>query len=367
MSEGSTSGGERYEVIDPQATGPEAVDRAFENQVAYCRDNGADITACVCAGLRALLDTDRGGATMERVRRWAGPPLADALPLRLAGGLHALHLSGEEPALEPLYTGQRVTDVADLLADVIERHDYTLPVWLDGPPQTNEAGRSANYAAALLWLADKGLPSQFALNEIGSSAGINLMMRRYRYDLGGTTMGPSLSSMQLAPEWRGDAPPQAGVDIVAARGCDIAPVDLTDPAQALRLRAYIWPEFTARFARMDAAIAAAQTMPPEVARQSADAFVEAMLAEGPQDGVTRVLMHSVVWQYVPEDQRRHVTELMEAAGAAATADAPLAWVSLEANRDTHRHELTVRYWPGGDQWTHLATAHPHGEWIEWQG
>ena len=33
--------------------------------------------------------------------------------------------------------------------------------WLDGPPQTNEAGRSANFAAAFLWLVDQGLPADF--------------------------------------------------------------------------------------------------------------------------------------------------------------------------------------------------------------
>ena len=44
--------------------------------------------------------------------------------------------------------------------------------WLDGPPQTNEAGRSANFAAAFLWLVDQGLPADFELMEIGSSAGI---------------------------------------------------------------------------------------------------------------------------------------------------------------------------------------------------
>ena len=96
----------RYEVIDPQATGADAVVRAFENQVAYCRDNGAEITAAVCQALLELIDTERGGAVMLRVRKWAGAPLADALPLRVAGGLHTLHLTGEEPALAPIYHGQ---------------------------------------------------------------------------------------------------------------------------------------------------------------------------------------------------------------------------------------------------------------------
>ncbi|MBV7264694.1 DUF2332 domain-containing protein [Erythrobacter ani] len=357
----------RYEVVDPQATGANAIARAFENQVAYCRDNGAEITASVCQALLELLPGERGGTVMLRLRKWAGPPLADALPLRVAGGLHALHLKGNAPELAPIYAGQRISGATDVVADVLERHEAELLPWLDGPPQTNEAGRSSNYAAAMLWLADEGLPLRFALNELGSSAGINLMMGRYFYDLGGTTLGPAGTRMLLKPEWLGNPPPPHDIDIVAARGCDIAPVDLTDPEQALRLRAYIWPEFTERFARMDAAIAAANTIPPEISRQPADAFVDEVLAEPAVSGVTRLIAHSVVWQYVPEVQRKAITERIEIAGAEATATQPLAWVSLEANRDTHRHELTVRYWPGGEKWRKLAVAHPHGAWIEWLG
>lgn len=356
----------KYEASDPQATGPDAVRRAFENQVAYCRSSGAEITATVCQALLDLIDSDRGGTVMLRVRKWLGPPLADALPLRVAGGLHALHLSGDEPMLEPVYAGQRTSNADALFADVLERHEPFLMKWLDGPPQTNEAGRSANFAAAFLWLAERGLPSDFALYELGSSAGINLMMRRYRYDLGGVKVGPTTARMRIAPEWRGAAPPAGQFDIVDARGCDVAPVDLTDPQQALRLRAYIWPEFSERFARLDAAIAAAETFPPEVERSRATDFVERVLVEDPTDGATRVVMHSVVWQYLPEPERERITAAMEEAGAKATAGCPLAWVALEANRDTHRHELSVRYWPGGDEWTRLAVSHPHGAWIEWE-
>jgi len=355
-----------YEVVDPQAKGFEAVQRAFANQVAYCRDNNAPITAAICQALHDLLESERGGAVMLRVRKWAGAPLADALPLRLAGGLHALHLAGEDNGLSAIYLNQRVSNPNELVADAIERHEAFLMPWLDGPPQTNEAGRSWAYAAAMLWLASKGLPAKFALNEIGSSAGINLMMRRYFFDLGGVTAGPQGAQMRIVPEWRGAPPPDTQYDIVGAQGCDIAPVDLTDEAQALRLKAYIWPEFSERFARMDAAIAAANTMPPEIARESADAFVERVLAEPAEPGVTRVVMHSVVWQYVPEAQREAVTAAIEAAGAAASEESPLAWISLEANRDTHRHELSVRYWPGGEEWQRLGVAHPHGTWVEWE-
>ena len=357
----------RYVAIDPDATGPEAVARAFENQVAYCRDNGAPITAQICQSLRELLDTDRGGAVMRRVRRWAGPALSDALPLRVAGGLHALHLGGEEPALSAIYEGLGPTDATELIAYAIERHEAFLMPWLDGPPQTNEAGRSASFAAAFLWLVDQGLPGNFDLLEIGSSAGINLMMRRYRYDLGGVKVGPKTSRMQITPEWRGSPPPEGNFDIVGAAGCDVAPVDLTDEAQALRLKAYIWPEFTARFARMDAAIEAAKTFPPEIVRMRAADFLAERLKRPQEEGTTRVLTHSVVWQYIPQLERDRIVELIEAAGDRACEDTPLAWVSLEANRDTHRHELTVSYWPDGDMRRRLATAHPHGKWIGWRG
>ncbi len=356
-----------YSVIDPQARGQQAVARAFENQVAYCRDNGAPITANVCQALRELLGDDRGGTVMERVRRWAGPALADALPLRVAGGLHGLHLAGSEPQLAPVYEGRTPSDITDRMAAALERHEAVLLPWLDGPPQTNEAGRSSNYAAAFLWLVSRGLPAMLELNEIGSSAGINLMMARYHYDLAGVSIGPETAQMRLQPEWRGDAPPDRPYQIVSARGCDVAPVDLTDPDQALRLKAYIWPEFTERFQRMDAAIAAASEEPPRIAHQRADAFVAEVLAAPASSGVTRVIMHSVVWQYIPQDERGRVVAAIERAGMEASKDAPLAWVSLEANRDTHRHELVVRHWPGDGKEHRLATAHPHGAWMEWAG
>lgn len=357
----------KYERIDPLATGPEAVRTAFLNQVAYCRDNGAPVTALVCDALWELLASKRGGAVMARIRAWQGPPLADALPLRIAGGLHALHLRGAEPGLAPIFAGEAPADATARVSAVLEKHEAALLPWLDGPPQTNEAGRSWAFAAAMLWLVEQGCPTKFALFELGSSAGINLMMDRYRFELGGVTLGPQDAAMQIAPEWRGDPPPSTKYRIVSTEGCDVAPVDLTDPDQALRLRAYIWPELTERFARMDAAVAAAHGDPPRIAHTGAGDFVVEVLARPAQPGVTRMIMHSVVWQYIPKAERDAITAAIEAAGTASDANAPLAWVMLEANRDTHRHELTVRWWPGRPEPAKLATAHPHGSWVGWDG
>ncbi|PKP98635.1 MAG: DUF2332 domain-containing protein, partial [Alphaproteobacteria bacterium HGW-Alphaproteobacteria-13] len=303
----------------------------------------------------------------HRIARWPGAPLADALPLRAAGGLHALHLSGAAPGLAPIYADAEDINDAAIVAGVAAGHDAALLPWLDGPPQTNEAGRSSNFVAAMLWLADRGLPPHFDCLEIGSSAGINLMIDRYHYDLGGVQVGPRPGAMAFAPEWRGSHPPQHPVAFAGLKGCDVAPVDLSDPAQALRLKAYIWPEHRIRFARMEAAIAAARAAPPDLIRANAAEFVESELERPQTAGTTRVLMHSIVWQYVPQAQRDHVIAAMEAAGARATRDRPLAWIALEANRTVHHHELVVRYWPGGETERLLAHAHAHGAWVEWMG
>ena len=58
---------------------------------------------------------------------------------------------------------------------------------------------------------------------------------------------------------------------------------------------------------------------------------------------------------------------MEAAGQTATAESPLAWLALEANRETYRHELVVRYWPGNEAPVKLGEAHAHGAWVKWLG
>lgn len=340
------------------------VAEAIEWQATHAQEAGAPNTARV---LRALLPVLQGDtATGRRMAQWQGLSLADAMPLRIAGGLHNLVLTGTDRRLEPVYAGL-VTDQAAIdaiVVDLVETYDTLLLPWLDGPPQTNEAGRSWAFMAALLWLSDKIGP-HFALYELGASAGINTMMDRYRFDLGGVCVGPEASPMRIEPEWRGSPPPDQPVEIISIKGCDQAPVDLTDAEAGLRLKSYVWPEATARMGRIDAAIALAHEAAPDIVRQDAGEFALSMLSAEPQSGVARVLIHSIVWQYLPDATQQQITEAMEQAGQKASMDAPLAWISLETNRETFRHELHVRYWPGGEERALLGFGHPHGAWAEW--
>jgi len=339
---------------------------AFRLQAEYCHNNGAPITGRICAGLADALD--QASATGRRVLAWAQPPIPDALPLRLTGGVHALYLAGRLPELDRLFDGS-LTDaehIAALLSDVLVREDHALLPWLDGPPQTNEAGRSACLVAGFAWLTARG-HDRFEVLEIGSSAGLNLLIDRYRYDLGGVAIGPPASPVLIRPDWQGPPPPLAPFGFAGLRGVDLQPIDLTDPAAAERLRAYVWHDNRERFERLEAGIAMICEAPVRIDQGDAVDWLAERLAEPQAAGVTRVLMHSVMWQYLPATSQAAITGMMETAGAKADAERPLAWVQLEADRGINRHELTVRHWPGDTGAVTLASAHPHGAWVRWQG
>ena len=354
QSGGKTGDRPAFELVDMNASGAGAVAAAFANQVAYCAHAGAHITARVVAGIAAVLGSEAQGELLARIRDWPGAPLADALPLRVAGGLHALHLSGAAPELAPIYRGRNADD-AGIVADVMAAHEPALLPWLGGPPQTNEAGRSANFIAAMLWLADRRLPARFQCLEIGSSAGINLMLDRYAYDLGGVKFGPADGVMHFAPAWQGTPPPARDIAIVSTKGCDVAPVDLMHPAQALRLKAYIWPEHTIRFERMDAAIRAASARKPDLVEATAADFVEAELAKPQVSGTTRMLMQSDRCRQIcsPAGQQDAGKRRPMEGRRPALARGPMTADGMGDGRGLNRFrchtatKLTVRYWPGG--------------------
>ncbi len=332
-------------------------------QADHAAKNGAPCTGRVVRAQLGLLSGET--ETGRRLATWPGKPLEDALPLRLAGGFHHLVLSGADTRLAAVYRGE-LTDQAAidaLVADITCTHDAALLPWLDGPPQTNEAGRSASIMAALLWLSPR-LGPRFEMNELGASAGVNTMMERYFYDLGGTTAGPESSPMQIVPEWRGPAPLPAPVEITAIQGCDRAPVNLADPAEALRLKSYVWAEVIQRLGRIDAAIALAGQQPPNLVKMDAADWVDQRLAAPQEADTTRVVYHSIVWQYLSADTRARIAKAITGAGEGG---ARLAWIMLETNRQTFAHELTVRFWPGGAEAVQLGAAHAHGAWVKWRG
>ena len=344
----------------------EAIAEGIRFQAEHCRQHGAPITAAIVEAQLALLDSPT--AVGRRLSGWHGKVLEDAVPLRLAAGFHHLNLTGGDRRLDPVYRGVITEQAAidTLVLALVDSHEARLLPWFDSPPQTNEAGRAAAIMGGLMWLTHRGAKA-FELLEIGASAGINTMMDRFGYDLGGTMAGDPLSPLQLMPEWRGQPPPDVPVEITRIVGCDQRPIDLTDPVAALRLKSYVWAEAGARLARFDAAVELAGQCAPVVEQADAADWLERRLALPQQSGTTRVLLHSIVWQYLPDFTRQRIEAAMFAANERADNERPIAWLMLETNRDTFRHELKIhcRGGEGACDWTILAEAHAHGGWVNW--
>jgi hypothetical protein len=336
---------------------------SFAEQARFCALLGAPFTALLCETLGQRLD--RSTEVGRRVLSWRGDPgsFADAVALRLCGGLCFLAGTGRVPELAKLYPPHELPDSAALwavLAPALARP--SLSQWLDHAPQTNEVGRSAVLMAGLLVIANR-FPLKMRLYELGASAGLNLILDRYSYNLGGLRFGGTLPGPHLSPDWEGPPPPNARVRIKSRAGVDLNPARLPD--EGPRLLAYVWPDQPERRDRLGAALSAALQEPPVVDRGNAADWLEAKLALAPEPGVTRVVMHSVAFQYFDADSQRRVTAQIEAAGKRASAKAPLAWLRYELDAEAGRPSLRLRTWPGGEQL--LAWAHPHGRSVHWSG
>ena len=165
-------------------------------------------------------------------------------------------------------------------------------------------------------------------------------------------------------EVRGGPPPLGGELRIAERaGSDIAPVDISDPAQRLRLRSYVWADQAARLARLDAAIGIASETPFMLEKADAAAFVRKRLRERRQ-GEAFVLFHSIMWQYMPRASKEGVLAALEEAGREATRDAPIARLRMEPLGQAPHATLSLTMWPGGET-RRLALCNYHGRWIEW--
>jgi hypothetical protein len=337
-----------------------AVREGFREQARWCERLGSPFTARLCAALAETLDP--GTAIGARVLGWQGDPMRDALALRLCGGLHALVRSGRVPALATLYPPAPLPKdeaLAEALNKVLGDQAEALDPWLDSAPQTNEVGRSAVLLSGLLVLADAfSLP--FELLELGASAGLNLQLDRYGYDLGGTTAGDAASPLQLKPDWKGHPPPRSPVRIAARGGVDLNPVD--PRAARERLLAYVWPDQAQRLAQLAAALAIAERDVPPVAAGDAADWIDARLTVAPKPGICRVVLHSVAFQYFRPEVQQRISARLEEAGRKASVEAPVAWLRLEKLREDEHFSLRLRTWPGEDEL--LAWSHPHGSWIE---
>ncbi len=283
--------------------------------------------------------------------------------MRLFAAVHYLALSGAAPDA----LSGRFEDFAAALAghgEELRRRVETHGV------QTNEVQRCTMLLPTFLAAAaETGLPLE--LIELGPSAGLNLLVDRYRYRYANGSYGPADALLELTTdEQSGGTVPASllGRELVVhrRRGIDLAPVDATTPDGYLLLRSFVWPGLDERVARLDAAVETLRRMPerPELIQGDYTEVLPRLLAERPADALTLVF-ETFSTVYLPDAAARQLAEALETAGG---DDRPLAWVSvrrweLGAGTDT-AFELELRVWPGASRV--VAHVDPHGNTLDWR-
>jgi len=348
------------------SSGGTDVRAAFRGQGKSCAMLGSPFMGRLMPLLAERLKPDSPVA--RRVLDWQGNVGSggQSVPLRLAGALHGLVLDGVDADLIAAYPPNAVDDQVlwHAVSGAFKRHEARIMAWLDHAPQTNEVRRATALIPAIWWaLGHFDLP--VALSELGASGGLNLSLDRFALSLGRGLHGPVDSTVRLKPDWTGSIPTPQSIRVSDRAGVDLNPLDPRDPEDALRLRAFLWPDQPERMALTEAAIALS-TASPE--KGDAAAWLAKRLAT-PRPGRLHVIYHTIAWQYFPPETQAACREALDKSGAKATTNAPIAHIALEADGDAKGAALTAQVWPAppGQAGPQLLTrADFHGRWINWR-
>jgi len=305
-------------------------------------------------------------------------PEQQAIPVLLFAATHHLLLSGDEHPVAGYYPSltehPHTDDPVPAWRDfALSRADRIEALVATRSTQTNEVGRCAWFVPALGLL--DGEVGPLAMVDVGTSAGLNLQLPRYRYEYtpGGVVGGASPVHLECGTH--GDPPiPLQMPRIAAAIGIDASPIT-TDDTDGLRwLQACVWPDQADRFHRLAAAIDMARAVPLDVRAGDAVADLADVVGEAAQHGHP-VVVNSWVLNYLSPAQRLAYVAELDSIGASndvswVLAESPAETPELPIPTTAEPEQITVLSvvrWRGGTRHVHrLATTHPHGYWLRWE-
>ncbi|WP_051516078.1 DUF2332 domain-containing protein [Candidatus Blastococcus massiliensis] len=286
---------------------PSTVAEVFREHADHPAERGSPLMQALLLG--AAEDWDADGITRAVLDPYADDPPGSALPLRFAAALHRLVLTGQAAELAAHYPTVGGTEAPELAwhpaRRVLERETDQVRELTGLPCQTNEVGRTVPLLVGLAEVAHRTGGRPLRLLEIGASAGLNLLVDRFRF---GDVRGPPDSPCRLpAPGLDLDT---TGLRIAERAGCDRAPLDPGDEEARLRLTASVWGDQVDRFRRLRGALAVAESyrVPVEPAG-AAEWLTHRLAATHTQDTAVPVVWHSIVRSYVDPGEWQQVEEL----------------------------------------------------------
>jgi hypothetical protein len=251
----------------------------------------------------------------------------------------------------------------------LSRRESLEPVIAEGRTQTCVVHRSAVILPALACLPSvEAASGRVGLLEIGPSAGLNLRLDRYRYEYRdgrgeSVVWGAADAEPRLVVEDRGASPPPLPVrlEVLARRGLELNPLDLSDPGAVRWLRALIWPEHLERAKAMDAALEHVARVPAEIHQGDATRDIEAHVRALPE-AAARVVFATHVFYQIPAEGRHEILDGLARASVAGPVDLVLMESSGEG--DSLVTHFTFQNGSRGET-RELARADSHGRSVSW--
>ena len=301
----------------------------------------------------------------------AGVPVEHRNPMLVLAALQLASFRGHD-VLTAIYDAVRRGDVIDhasaaaRVVGVVREEPELVRHELHRYTQTNEPGRSAVLQAVVARLGERH-PGPVNLVDVGTSAGINLFLDRFR-----VTSSDDGDPLTLVCHDLGGVDRALPVPAIASRvGIDIAPLDLTDADDRLWLESCLWPEERRRQRRLEAIAEVWPSWPAiDVLVGTAVQRLDDALAIGSSTRLTIVVNTWAAFYFSKEDQHAYYEMMRE-----RCATANVAWVSVESPygidwpapptvsvppRSGGTHILVTE--PGGVP-TSWGWCHHHGHWL----
>ena len=287
-------------------------------------------SACARRRLAALRRRARRGDG-RRGRRVACAPrcsaptatiLATALPLRFLGAVHRLVLDGPRPGLAAHYPSAGGTPGAGP-GRRLPGHGGRAPVGDRGPAwatacRPTRSGRSAVLAPGYAEVARRRRACPCGCWRSGPAPGSTCAGTATGTTPAATTIRrprqPGALRGCLAGRRRRGFPASGRSTWPSGRAATATPSTSAPRTGRTTLRAYLWPDQVERRARLEAAFAVAEAgCRPRSTRADLGEWAAARLAE-PVPGVATVVVHSIVWQYVPRASRDRLRTALQDGG-----------------------------------------------------
>lgn len=226
--------------------------------------------------------------------------------------------------------------------------------------QTNEVRRCA-YLYPIFCAIYQWTKKPLSLIEIGSSAGLQLLLDKYSYSYGGNEVyGNKESIVHLTSEVRnGNIPSNlSNIPPVNYRlGIDLHISDLTNEEDSLWLKALIWPEHKDRLDNFEQSVKLLKMNPPQLREGDGVAMLNEYAAKVPKDSAL-CIFHTHVANQMPRDIKGELLQKVDMIGSRRD--------TFHVYNNIHDRKLHLdSYMNGNKQHIVIGDTDGHGRWFDW--